>query len=226
MCRFVSIDDSRKLNVTVSTNGLKQEISPQVPCTRLALIDYSFFSNDLIINQYNNTITVGSTTYTIPVGNYDLTPSLFAIQLATTTGLTVSYNINNGYITIVSPLAVTITIPSTAKKLYGWNTTSKTGTTFVSDYPITFSNSDYYYINIAECSTDEVRIPNNDVYSYKITNRSQPGSVLYHILPEPLPSIQVKNNKLTSITITVLDSNYNPVPTNGTNWYFYFITIP
>lgn len=226
LCSFYQLNQERKLNVTVSTNGATQQVSPQVPCTRLALIDYSFFSNDLVINQYNNTITVGSTTYTIPVGNYDLTPNLFVTTLSGVIGLTVSYSINNGYITIISPTTVTITIPSTAQKIYGWNTTSKTGTTFVSDYPISFTNSDYYYINIKECSTDELRVPDNNAYSYKITNRSQPGTVVYHILPEPLPSIQVINAKLTNITITVLDSNFNPVPNNGTNWYFYFLTLP
>lgn len=226
MCRFVEINGERKLNVTVSTNGAKQEVSPQVPCTRLVLIDYSFYSNDLIINQYNNTIVVGSTTYTIPPGNYDTSPSIFASELTTLTGLTVTYNINTGIITMTSGVSVTVTIPDNARKLYGWNTVSKTGTSIVGDYPISFTNSDYYYINIKECSTDELRVPDNNSYTYKITNRSQPGNILYHILPEPLPSVQVIQNKLSNITITVLDSNFNPVPINGTRWYFYFLTLP
>lgn len=216
---------TRILNVSVTSNGVTQLVSPQIPCTHMRLMDYSFYTNDLIVNQYNNTITVGVTTYTLPVGNYSQNPSQFVTTVASVTGLTVTYDVNTNLITFTSGVSVTITIPSTAQKLYGWNTTSKTGTSIVSDYPISFANSDYYYINVREASNSEVRIPDSGfLYSYKVTNRVRPGSVLWHRQSEQLPLLQVVNDKLAQITITVLDSNLNPVPSNGTNWYFFFET--
>lgn len=215
----------RRINVTVSDNGVRQEVSPQVSCNYMRLIDYSLFTNDLIINQYNNIITVGATTYTIPAGNYSQTPSQFVASVSSITGLTVTYDVNTGLITFTSGSSVTITIPDTAKKIYGWNSITKTGTSIVSNYPISFTNSDYYYIDVVGCGNVEVRIPDNGyIYSYKVANRSQPGDVLVHRLSETLPMLQVKNGKLSSITIVVLDSNFNPVPNNGSEWTFFFDT--
>lgn len=222
------------LNVTISSNGDYTYLPYGTNTKELRLADYQFYTNDLIINANNNTIMVKGTTFTLQQGNYSSNPAVFAAYLTTVLAgkaITVTYDATNtnlftftGVFTVMDPF--TLSIPSNAKGLYGLSSTSytvATGTTFTSEFPVHFTNSDYYYINISPATSYEQRVPSNLDYTYKVVNTVKPLDLLYHTIQEPLAWCSCNNPGLTQIRITVRDQWGNMVPMNGTTWSFFIL---
>jgi len=234
----MSRSERAMINLSVKTNGEIISLPKGFPCSDMRLWDYHFYTNDTIINQYNNTITVMGTSHTLTVGNYSASPSVFASYLSTvlaSDNITVTYDssiTNLLTFTTTVPWTVgtpfTLTLPSDAKGLYGLGSTTYTvtsGTTFTSEFPVHFSNSDYYFIDIQPAISYEFRAPEVNSYAYKVINDVIPGDLLYHKIQEPLQCISSNNNCVTYIKTTVYDQYGHLVPNNGTTWNFFLELI-
>lgn len=191
----------------------------------MRLVDYSFYTNDTIINSNNNTINVNGTYYAISIGNYNGSGGSLASYLSTVIpGVSVTYDQNiTGKFSFVFSGAYTLSIPSASlRRILGFNNATYSGGagTLVADYPAHFTNSDYYYINIDEGSSFINYTPSNP-YTYIVSNNVPPGTLLKHRIAEKLPIINNRGYTLTQLTISVRDEYGNLVPINGSTWYFY-----
>jgi len=225
---------SSMVNLSVTTNGETILLPKGFKCSNMRLWDYHFYSNDTVINQYNNSLEVNGTTYTLTIGNYSSSASVFASYLSTVLAaenITVTYDGSiTGKLTFTTSVPWTVMNPFTlsisanAKGLYGLSSTFYTrtsGTTFVSDFPVHFTNSDYYFVDIKPTQTYEYRVPDSLTYAYKVVSDVQPGDIIYHKLQEPLPFVSCSLNTVTYIKITIFDQYGVIVPCNGSTWNFF-----
>lgn len=214
-----------QIGAVITSNPQTVNIYDNTRANYMRLVDYSFYTNDTIINQYNNVINVNGTDYALSIGNYNNSGGSFASYLSSVIpGVTVNYDQNiTGKFSFVFSGAYTLSVASESlRRILGLaNTTYSGGAgTLTADYPAHFTNSDYYYINISEGASFITYTPNNP-YTYVVSNNVPPGSLLKHRSAEMLPIISNRANTLTELTITVRDQYGNLVPNNGSTWYFY-----
>jgi len=173
-----------------------------------------------------NTITLNSTTYTVPPGNYNITTLINALNsqitsavgvfATTSTTNQVSFTSNNGQVIIgVTPLSLGYFLGFTNGQTAPGTTTSVTGT---NSYITNFDTCFYIWIqNLGTSSLDGQQI------TYKIPNNTGSGSIIQYTEGsawEQKIVVTDRSNRLDRLIITVIDRFGNVLNNNGLDWTF------
>jgi hypothetical protein len=186
-------------------------------------LPYSFF----IFNSKNNTLVInksgtGNITYTLPVGNYNITTLIDAFNKTTDTlysaGITASYDSRTNKISFAASVNLTLDLTlSTIKEEIGFSTASTANV-------ITGDNM----VNLAGLPNIFLRAKNIGIENYdsnsSVTNTLAKINVdvlpLQYIFYRPTENVyaKVSDRQITSINLALEDENGEQINMNGQDW--------
>jgi hypothetical protein len=217
--------------VIIKNNGNPFDVTvtfqkPHDGITKIALKNAQIPIGFYNIRSPYNTITFGSTTYTLTPGNYSATTFLSALNSATSAIGSWSYvsatnlmqfTSTSGTVTLVIPTG--LTYPTLASLLGFVSTQTLTGTNLVSrnSYIINFDTYiNIYFDNIGRPSIEPSKS------TFKIPVEVPSGSILYWSKnKQDEQCVQVRDQKsVDKLIVAVYDRFGNIIDNNGLDWSF------
>lgn len=180
---------TKKINGTKNSDLLFYFTSPIIPPSgqnmTIKLLNFSLPVSFTNINSSNNTMVVGTSTYTLTTGNYTASTLRTHLQSVLGSGWTVSYDSTQNKYTFSSSSSFTFKSSSTCLKVLGFATTSDTsssGTSLTSTYQIDLSGDNTIYYDIANLKTNNLSSSVGAQTSIlrSVLNNVTNGSVLYY----------------------------------------------
>lgn len=178
------------------------------------------------VNVYNNTIIIGTNTYTIPSKNYNvytLTTALntLSMQTPTNTTITVTYDDTTGYYTFTSTASFSFSALSTANELLGFDTSSgavlSTSNVIISTLVADLTYTSNIYITCPDLlninKSSDGKALSDTLASVQVTSNS--GGLIFY---EGKSSTLLYSKLISSFNIVLKDDSGNLLPMNGGDW--------
>ena len=205
-----------KLSISLPDLSFHEKIENIYFSVTHAEIPNSFY----VVNYTNNTIVINSVVYTIPVGNYNATNLITALNLLIPT-YTITYSsITNRY-TFTNATIFTINASSTSRNIIGLGSSNETSVlnlgvyTLVLPYSVNFVplprinfKSNFFNFN------NYNGIDNSNDLFLSIQNDTNPNSMIHYVNQTGI-RFKVEDKNITTFVISITDDDGNYINFNN-----------
>lgn len=204
-----------KLSISLPDLSFHEKIENIYFSVTHAEIPNSFY----VVNYTNNTIVINSVVYTIPVGNYNATNLITALNLLIPS-YTITYSsITNRY-TFTNATAFTINASSTSRNIIGLGSSNETAVfttiyTLVLPYSVNFVplprislKSNFFHFNNFN------GIDNSNDLFLSIQNNTNPNSMIHYVNQTGI-RFKIEDKNITTFIISICDDDGNFINFNN-----------